>query len=111
MMFIKIVMEVKKSKKILKEVEEIVSIHYLCDKCKNEILNDRFDAFEFDFELRTGESFPEFGNGERYNVDINQHCTLDLIELMKKNGINVQKQNGNVDENERIRLIKVFIVN
>jgi len=85
-------MEVKKTKKELKEVEVIVENYYTCDKCGVKIEDKYGDAFEFDFELKEGCSYPDGGGGEKQLLDLCKDCAWDAVNLLKENGFKVREE-------------------
>ena len=85
-------MNVVRTIKELKEVDVVVEDFLQCDKCGNEIKTGLYDAFSFDFEVRTGESYPEGGNGQLFNMDLCQECFKELLELLKENKYRVDEK-------------------
>lgn len=63
-----------------------------CDKCKDEIKPEPYNAFDCTIELRTGE-FDAYENshyGDNYRVDLCENCAKNLFfELLPNNGIKV----------------------
>ena len=68
-----------------------VSSAVFCDKCGIQVKTTVFDAFDFDFELRTGEQFPESGTGDKYTLDLCPACADDIVKDLKHNGYNIQE--------------------
>ena len=85
-------MEIKKIKKVIKEVTETLEHYYTCDKCGKKITDKSYDAFEFDFELKEGTCYPEGGGGEKYLLDLCKNCAPKAVELLKENGYKVRKE-------------------
>lgn len=80
--------EYKTYKKEIKYVSKTI-----CDKCNNEIVSDSsFDRFECTIQRVTGEVFPEGGFTETESVDLCQDCSIYLFDLLKKEGINIHKE-------------------
>jgi hypothetical protein len=81
--------------RILKKVRQlvmtdvIVEDYIVCDKCKEEIDVEPFDAFKCKFVYKTGSCYPEGGNGEKQSMELCQDCADDFVELLKSNGYNV----------------------
>ncbi len=84
-------MEVKKTRKVIKEVETI-EFYYTCDKCGEKITSGSFDAFEFDFELKEGSCYPEGGSGKKQLLDLCKTCAWDAVNLLKENGFKVREE-------------------
>ena len=85
-------MEIKKTKKVVKEVLETTEHYYTCDKCGAKIETNSYDAFEFDFELREGRCYPEGGGGAKYLLDLCKNCAPKAVELLRENGYNVREE-------------------
>lgn len=88
-------MRVIRTEKQLKEVEVVTENYYQCDKCNNRIKSRIYDAFSFDFEYVTGDSYPDGGSGERTTLDLCANCAEDLMELLKTNGYRLNKSEWN----------------
>jgi hypothetical protein len=84
-------MYVKKTKKEIKEVEVVTESYNLCDKCNEEIQTPGFDAFEFELEYRTGETYPECGSGDKKEMELCAKCADDCIQLLKNNGYRINE--------------------
>lgn len=82
-------MIVIKTEKQMKEVEVTIENHVLCDKCNEKIEPDNFDAFQCEFKLKTGHSFPDGSGGELQEMDICEKCADNLVELLRNNGYRV----------------------
>ena len=85
-------MEIKKSHKVMKEVEVIDERYTQCDKCGDRIKIGGYDAFCCELEHKTGSSYPEGGSGDIDTLDLCQDCAKDLIKLLKENEYNVQSK-------------------
>jgi len=85
-------MEIRKTKLVTKEVEETVECYDVCDKCGIRINTVLYDAFDFDFELKTGTSYPEGGSGDKWMLDLCEDCAKAAIELLKANGYKVREE-------------------
>lgn len=67
--------------------------HYVCDRCGKKIeVEDRFDAFECDIRLTTGENYPEGGLGVCKRVDLCPECAEWTFEHIAEIGINVNRE-------------------
>lgn len=89
-------MQVLTKKKELKEVDVIVDNYCLCDKCNKKIKKDHFhDAFDFTFEHKTGDLYPEGGSGKEENMDLCQKCIKELFVLLKANGYRINTSEWN----------------
>lgn len=76
---------------ITKTLEQKELIKETCDKCQKEINIDSFNAYNSNwFELITGTNYPGAYSPEKYKMDLCEDCSMDLIELLKANGFNVQ---------------------
>ena len=82
-------MEVRETEKITRE--ESVLIETLCDKCNEPIHTTCYNAFDFEFEIKTGESYPEGGSGDKLEMDLCQSCALELTEFLKLNGYRINE--------------------
>lgn len=61
---------------------------FYCDnqKCKKLISKDSgYDAFEFEFKITTGDSYPEGGSGTYKYLNLCKKCVEDLIKLLEEN--------------------------
>lgn len=63
----------------------------LCDKCNNQINIDRYNAFEFNLECKTGNQYPEGGSGDKFELDLCEKCIDDFKKLLIDNGYRVQE--------------------
>jgi ribosomal protein L37AE/L43A len=79
----------KDTKKVIKEVEEVIRSYNTCDKCGKEIETGSYDAFECKLEYKEGTRYPEGTDLEIKSVEVCQECTVDLLELLKNNGYNI----------------------
>lgn len=80
----------KKKKVVIQDF--IVAEWKTCDKCEQKIESEKFNAFDFEFEITTGENFPEGGGGEKAKLDLCETCAELLVELLKSNGFAVQTE-------------------
>jgi hypothetical protein len=68
----------------------VEKIHVYCDKCNKEIIvEEKFDAYEFTFERKEGNVFPEGGSLECHTMDLCKSCSLELIEQLKSFGYRI----------------------
>jgi hypothetical protein len=67
-------------------------LYTVCDFCKKEIELERFDAFEFTLELKTGDSYPECGSGEVWTIDACQNCAELLFDRLDDDGVIIDKK-------------------
>lgn len=81
-------MKIRKTEMRLTEVP--TESYELCDKCGEKITMDAYDAFEFDFEYKIGQAYPEGGGGEKYTLDLCIDCAKKVIILLEQNGFRVQ---------------------
>lgn len=79
------------TKKVVKEVDVVMEDYTQCDKCGDKIEVDEYDVFECHLVHKSGERYPEGGNGEENTMDLCQKCTTDLMVLLYENGYNVNK--------------------
>tara|TARA_R110000765_G_scaffold327923_1_gene418957 strand:+ start:458 stop:727 length:270 start_codon:yes stop_codon:yes gene_type:complete len=84
-------MYVKKTEKQIKEVEVITESYSLCDRCNEKIQTGSYDAFEFELEYKTGDSYPEGGSGEKKEMELCDKCADDCIQLLKDNGYRINE--------------------
>jgi hypothetical protein len=84
-------MYVKKTEKQIKEVEVTTESYTLCDKCNQKIQTKGYDAFEFELEYKTGDSYPEGGSGEKKEMELCDKCADDCIQLLKDNGYRINE--------------------
>ena len=82
-------MQVLIKEKQMREVEVTKESYVLCDKCGDKISFANYDAFDFDFSLKTGNSYPEGGSGEKQEMDLCHTCANKLMELLKLNGYRI----------------------
>lgn len=78
------------------EKEKIITSMQLekieCDWCKNEIKHDSsYDVFECTIQLKTGECYPEGGQGDILSSDLCQECSKLLINQLKAIGIRINE--------------------
>lgn len=78
------------SKKVTKEVE--VEDYIICDKCGDKIEYDAWSAFNFDFTLITGSSYPEGGFGEKQTMELCKYCAERLVNLLKTKGYRIRTE-------------------
>lgn len=72
--------------------EVTIKSYTLCDKCNEKIETEsNYDAFECEFIYKTGDSYPEGGSGEKFELDLCQKCGKEAVELLKGNGFKVQE--------------------
>jgi hypothetical protein len=77
-------------KKETKMTEVITECYDICDKCGKRISTKFGDAFEFSLEYKTGQSYPEGGNGVKKSLDLCQKCAPEAIKLLMDNGFSIQ---------------------
>lgn len=82
-------MRVRKTAHKLKKVEVVLEDYTVCDKCNQRIKPENNDAFDFNFSLKTGYSYPIGGGGEIQELDVCPTCANELVELLKANGFKV----------------------
>ena len=82
-------MRVVRTEKQMKEVEVTLEYYSLCDKCNCKIENDTYDAFECEIIHKTGNCYPESGDGEAQTVELCDKCAIELVELLKTNGYRI----------------------
>jgi hypothetical protein len=82
-------MEVQKKEMQMREV--VVSSKTICDKCGEEIKTDSYDAFESEFNYKTGSSYPDGGYSENLELELCQKCGMVAVELLKSTGFNFQE--------------------
>lgn len=67
-------------------------INTFCDKCKKEIITEKFDAFSCQVNLSVGEysAYGEGFVGDNYAVDLCEPCAKELFfTIMPENNIKV----------------------
>ena len=84
-------MYIEKKEKQLKDV--VVESYYLCDKCNENTSTVGFDAFSFELQYRTGDSFHECGRGEKSEVHLCPSCAKECIDLLESNGFRINRSN------------------
>jgi len=82
-------MEIIKTEKKLKEVDEVVESYSLCDKCNKKIDIDRYDSFQCELKCRTGNIYPEGGGGDQQKMELCQSCAKNIIEFLKESGYRI----------------------
>lgn len=85
-------MRVKKTIKVVKEVEETVEDYLVCDKTGLMITKQAYEHYVFEFNIEMGSSYPECGNYTEYKLHLDQTCIPDLIKLLRDNGYKVQER-------------------
>ena len=76
----------------MKMLEVTIESYTLCDKCNEKIETEsNYDAFKCEFVYKTGDSYPECGNGDKFELDLCQKCGKEAVELLKGNGFKVQE--------------------
>jgi len=85
-------MEIRKTKKIFREVEVVVECYDKCDKCGEKIDTELYETFEFEFEVRTGESYPSGGYDEKKLLDLCQECSKEAVTLLEQNGFKIRTE-------------------
>lgn len=62
-----------------------------CDLCTREITTGRFEVNEVEISCKTGESYPEGGNGVITEIDMCQTCFIEkLIPWLKSQGVKTE---------------------
>ena len=85
------IMKITKTKKVVKEVEEVVDYYCQCDKCDSRIETTGCESFEFSLEYRRGVSFgTDGGEGKTSELELCQECAKDLMQLLTDNGYKIQ---------------------
>jgi len=69
----------------------IVESYCTCDKCKKRIKQKPYDAFDFDFELKTGFAYPSGSGGKKQVMDLCQECATELVEKLKNDGYAIRE--------------------
>lgn len=85
-------MKVRKTRKVVKEVEEVTESFIECDKCKEKIKKGFFDRFQCTFEYREGTVYPEGGSYEETSMDLCQHCGGELINVLESLGYRLSSE-------------------
>jgi hypothetical protein len=85
-------MEIRKTKKIVKEIEVVTESYIQCDKCGEKISKQIYEIFDFDFEVRKGLGFPSGGNGIQINLDLCQKCCEEALNLLEENGFKIHSK-------------------
>ena len=65
---------------------QVVEKSIICDKCLEEIKKERFNAFDFDFEIRFGESYPGDAYGKKHVMDLCEKCSHKLLKDLNELG-------------------------
>jgi len=84
-------MYVKKTENHIKEIEVTTESYNLCDKCNEKIQNGSYDAFLFELEYNTGDSYPTSGSGEKKEMELCDRCADNCIQLLNDNGYRINK--------------------
>lgn len=79
-------MKVRKTKKVVKEVDEVVESYVECDKCNKRIEICGFDAFKCNFLYQSGDSFPECTSINRTTLELCQSCARELYNTLETLG-------------------------
>lgn len=87
-------MKVFKKEKVVKEV--VVENYTVCDKCKERIETEMYDAFESSFSYKIGNIFPEGGYGKDYEVHLCQSCSSELFKWLRDNDYNINESEWEV---------------
>lgn len=85
----------EKIEKVVKEI--VVETTTICDKCNNEVvIKGMYNAFEFNFEFKSGVAYPEGSYYTRSTIDLCENCANALVEHLKKEGyrFNITKTDG-----------------
>lgn len=85
-------MKVRNTKKVVKEVDEVVESYTECDKCKEKIKKGFFDRFSCIFEYREGVVYPEGGSYEKTSMDLCQGCGGELINTLESLGYRLSSE-------------------
>ena len=72
------------SRKVIEK--EIINTKTICDKCGKDVLIGMYDAFNFDLEIKTGDSYPEGGSGKSLDMDLCLDCVEGFKKLLNDNG-------------------------
>jgi hypothetical protein len=75
----------------IREVSVVFNEQKLCDKCNTKIHNSIFDAFKFELEHKSGQVYPEGGDGDLQEMELCHSCAGDCIKLLKENGYRINK--------------------
>ena len=82
-------MRIKKTKKVIKEVEVTISDVNLCDKCGKDLdeeTESMYDVFDCEFNYKTGDSYPGEGDTHHTELELCKKCGTDAIKILKENG-------------------------
>jgi len=84
-------MHVKKVEKQKKEIDVIIEDYYCCDKCNKKIVEELYNAFNFDFEYNIGATYPEGGSGDKYTLNLCKECAEEFIIFLKANNYRINE--------------------
>ena len=80
-------MRVVRKEKQMKEVEMTLEDYNLCDKCHCKIeADDMYDAFKCEFLHKTGNNYPEGGDGKKQEMELCKKCAIKLVSLLREKG-------------------------
>jgi hypothetical protein len=84
----------KKTQKMIKQVESENVLEIICDKCGKPIKSEMGSAYKSDwFMMTTGDYFgSDCWQGMHRVMDLCEDCSNELIELLKKNGYNIRDE-------------------
>lgn len=89
-------MKVKKTQRLLKEVEEVTESYNECDKCKEKIKVGFFDRFNCTFNYQQGTVYPEGGSYEETSMDLCQKCGVELISVLESLGYRLSSEDVDI---------------
>lgn len=84
-------MEVIKTEKQIKEIEVIIESYNLCDKCNERITKGYYDAFSFELEYVTGDTYPDGSDTKTQTIELCKTCAEDCMKLLKENGYRINE--------------------
>ena len=89
-------MRIVRKEKQIKEVDVILKDYTVCDRCGNKIETTLYECFDFDFEIRIGEKYPEGGHGNLLEMDLCQNCVPELKQLLLDNGYRINESEWDI---------------
>lgn len=82
------------TKKVVKEVEEVIYDHLVCDKCGKVIQEDTNEVFDFQFKVRIGERYGAEAFWKDYNLDLCKEHANEAMRLLVANGFMITEEEG-----------------
>ena len=84
-------MKIEKTIKVMKEVQETISIKYICDKCGKEIITEKTRINTNKFISKKGFKYPDGGYYDKEDAYFCDNCFGEMKKILLDNGVKFNK--------------------